>query len=229
MVERRTDMPYPPHRRLPLLCALAACGPPKPAATDVDETTQATTHASDTDLPPLSGWTTSAMTHASDTDLPPSGCVCVRSDDRNEESYDWETCGWGPCGTIELGCAAQDGFGACDPGPLLLDVEALDCALELLITGAPGMVHYERTFDSHYSGDGGFVRVAEGRLGLSRTWFWEDLGGSDSELTVVTLRDPAYFADCKAKPDPYDRYRCMQDWAQGSPLAVCDDAEHYEP
>lgn len=211
-------------RRTPLaLALLCGCGPSPSAATDSDGGAS----TSETDTGPTVEETTIATTRASDTDVAPNpGCECTRPGYPELYSYNHEACGWGPCGAIEFHCdGGVQGETLCDFGTPILDVEALDCALEQLRTGTPGLVTFVRALDLGQAG--GYVRIREGRTGLSRTWLEYDLSANSSELAVVTLREATYFAGCQAMPDPMDRFSCLIYWSQSSAIEVCDGPISY--
>lgn len=203
----------PLRRRLAAVTALSltcGCGGDAQPTTDSAGTTGAAT----TDTSTTSGLTsveltTEPTTHASDTEVSPEvSCECAAPDGLNYwlGSYDAAACGWGPCGSIEFDSE-------------VLDVEALDCALEMLIAGTPGLVHHELSGTQLY--EGGFVRIAADRRGLSRTWEQEDLGCTTYPLEMIQLKEPDYFAGCKALADPRDRYACLRDWSAGPLGEVC--------
>lgn len=156
-------------------------------------------------------------------------CECIIPDPIGLESFDWQTCGWGPCGTIELFCPFPADPQPYDPDAICpiggtphLDLEALDCSLQLLIDGTPGMVDFTELF--HIPLHGGFVKIGEGRTGVSRTYVYDDIGSSDSAAEQIELKDAAYFLGCKQLADPAARYKCLKDWSAGTVLATCDEA-----
>ncbi|HEY8380139.1 MAG TPA: hypothetical protein VIK91_26800 [Nannocystis sp.] len=154
-------------------------------------------------------------TQTSDTGTPQEGlCACVDPDEERFDAYDADGCGWGPCATIQ---ASDDE---------VLDVKPLDCALDLLISGTPGVVHFEHEEYDGYNRYGGFVRVDADRRGLSRTSKQEDLGCSVGPFEIIELKPADYFADCKAMPDPWDRFVCLRDWKQAALGEAC--AEGYD-
>src|SRR5690606_14216278 len=109
------------------LAVACACNPePTPADSEGEggattTTTEGTTTTGLTSVEP----TTEPTTQASDTEVSPVvSCDCAIPEGWRLDSYDVERCGWGPCGSIEY----EDG---------VLDVAAVDCALEMLIAGTP--------------------------------------------------------------------------------------------
>lgn len=110
-------------------------------------------------------------------------------------------------------------------GPPVLDVEVVDCALDLLISGAPGVVHYEHQEDGGFAHYGGFVRIGADRRGLS-TAAEVDLGCAIGPLELIRLKPADYFMGCKQKPDPWDRFACLAHWTQETLGEEC--AETYD-
>lgn len=193
--------------------ALACACNPEPTPGDSEggaSTTTTTGGATTTGLTSVEG-TTEPTTQASDTEVSPVvSCDCAIPDGWQIDSYDVEACGWGPCGSIEF----EEG---------VLDVVALDCALEMLIEGTPGVVHHRTIEGGGFLDQGGFVRIGEGRRGLSRIWDQEDLGCVVYALEMIELKDAAYLSECKAMPDARDRYACLTNWSAGTIGERCAD------
>ena len=186
-----------------LACAVDSAGDPG-ASTSVEDTTAATTHVS------ASG------------DAQHATCDCRRPDGQGPLSYDWVHCGWGPCGTIEFDCggAGWNEERCVAGGAPRLDVTAVDCALDLLERGEPGLVHYTASpIPSEFRE--AFVKIGADRAGLTQSLRIIDLIGSTSDLEIITLRDAEYFRGCQRLPDPFDRFTCLTDWSDDEVQAVC--------
>jgi hypothetical protein len=208
----------------PTLTALAialtaACGG-EGQSTDTATTGETTTGTSTTiELLTSVMPTTEATTLASDTEVSPEvSCDCALPNNPELYAYDVKSCGWGPCGTID----ASQNWGA----NTVLDVEALDCALDLLSSGTPGVVHFDYTLNGGFGHYAGIVRLGADRRGLSRTYYEEDLGCGVGALEMIELKPADYFVDCQAMPDPWDRFACLWDWKQDSLGEEC--AEGYD-
>ena len=197
-----------------LAALLAGCEPKVPEMTTDSGATSG--GATDETLPTIQA-TTEPTTNASDTMVTlDATCDCVR----NHGTYDVETCGWGPCGTIEINCHYEDSP-PCHAATL--DLEALDCALDLLIAGTPGVVAYHTYIPEGY--EQGLLKIGQGHTGVAQTQYQYDLGYGASDFEVIQLRAPEYFQSCKDLADPSERYLCLQDWALGSAHVIC--AEGY--
>ena len=185
------------------------------ATSDLEDTTEATTHASDT--------------VGQDTVT----CECILPDQHELDSFDWAACGWGPCGTIEFWCVNAPIDGGAGPPPCpnggipTLDLTAVDCAIELLISGDSGMVHWYESTNSNFSRSGAYVRITADSTGLARSWAWVDLGGTEGQAELIMLKDPDYFVGCKALESPYLRYQCLKDWKKAALETVCDPGGCY--
>lgn len=187
--------------------------------------TSTTSGSSDTILDTT--YPTSNMTASAGDPLATCECVVI-SDDGNY--IDTDLCGGGGCGEIERGCDEQPVYGdpfCVDGGAPVLDITAVDCAIDLLIAGAPGYVSYFETPDGNYTYVGGVLKIGEDRIGVTRKFWGEDLDFHSSAHEVVPLRDAAYFLGCKELPDPRQRYACLKDWTAGPAIDTCD--EPYPP
>lgn len=204
-----------------VLVAALGCGPD-----DAGLTMTAGESTTAVDTPPRLEPTTEATTMVDEGPLPPSiGCECARPQEELFESYDVAACGWGPCGKIEFVEVQADWPET--PYQLTVDVAAVDCALDMLLEGTPGLVYYEQyTWVGKHEG---FIRIGEGRTGLTRSWAAVDLICPVSRLEVVQLRRRPYFLACKNKASPKERFHCLIDWSAGPALEVCageDDCYH---
>lgn len=210
-----------------MLLALCACGQKSPNESDDLGTTTQT--GSDGTSSATVEQTTQPTTDAQGDEAAQQAscdCVIVSDTDDGHGYYDSDLCGGPPCGEIELECNLESGqehpfcvFG----GSPILDFEALDCSLDLLISGIPSLVVYRETPDDGFIYAGGLVKIGVGRLGLTHRYAGVDLGVNLSAHEVAPLRDAAYFEGCKAMADGYERYECLKDWTTGAPLVTCDE------
>lgn len=228
--------------RCGLVTVLLACNPTtagtvggQEAEASTDDTFAATTQstgANDTEAEASTDDTIAATTQptgANDTEVVPvADCTCVVEDAGTfGEPYlrfSFEMCGWSPCGSIELGCdmgkPVDDPFCA-NQGSPILDVEAVDCALDVLIAGAPAYLDYVETPDSGWSDARGFVKIGEGRMALAMTSTREDLYIQLGAIEVLLLKPTEYFVGCKALADPRERYACLKAWTEGPAIDTC--------
>ncbi|WP_434425518.1 hypothetical protein [Nannocystis pusilla] len=172
-------------------------------------------------------------------DAEESACECI---DREQFGLDSLVCRERSCGSVTRGCVSADeqGDDICGAWARFeVDAEKLDCALDDLIMGRPGVIAYEDNYvpdDPDGAGDssfpheflwGGFIQVLPARRGLGRDWTWiSDLDGTSVEETaanVYPLKDSAYFAGCKAELDLSRRFDCLLAWKAGEALSTCDE------
>ncbi len=197
------------HRLLALTLVttiLAACGDKQPG----DEASS-TTANTDSDTA-STGPTTGAVDPA---------CACIDPATFGYASY---TCEPGPCEPVAVECDAEGSPSdvACGSGTVVsLDEAALNCALDQLIAGTPGLIEY--SISDYISSGGAFVAIGPSG-NLMRSYGVYDLGGSESPAGSVTLKDAAYFTACKAEPDVQARFLCFVQWTDDEPAATCDDA-----
>lgn len=149
-------------------------------------------------------------------------CACIDPAGFGLGSY---TCESGPCPTVSLECSFEvpgPSPPACDGGSLVtLDEAALNCALDQLIAGTPGLITYSHV--DEFNGGGAFLAISSAG-NLTRSYSFVDLGGGESPAGFVTLKDKAYFTACKAEPDVATRFLCFIQWSEDQPDATCDDA-----
>ena len=102
-----------------------------------------------------------------------------------------------------------------------LDEAALDCALDLLISGQPGFIEHSST--TYNSSDGAWLQISATGA-LTRRFGVYDLGGNEGAVGPVKLKSKAYFEGCKAEPDVQQRYLCFVAWTDDAePAALCDE------
>lgn len=171
-----------------------------------------------------SGGTGGEPTEGPGTDGP---CACIDPEQYARESY---VCAEPSCGVVYVECdqTTEEEAAACfgDGHLVELDEAALDCSLDLLISGAEGMVewHILDQGDGASGYSGAFVRVAGGTA-LTRSYGGLDLGSNEGPAGFVALKPASYFSGCKAMPDAQDRFRCLIEWSDEEPKADCDPAD----
>ncbi len=168
--------------------------------------------------------TTTPTTFVSESEeMPVASCDCVE-DNGDGPRFSQALCGWSPCGRIEFNCNAGDNEDSCDPnGGGTLDVDAVDCALAVLVAGEPAYIEYYETPNAGFSYARGLIKIGEGRKGVTHRWHGVDLATSYGAVEVSSLRDADYFVGCQAKA-PLERYACLKQWTQGSVLETCAEA-----
>jgi hypothetical protein len=209
-------------------CLLTACTPgdggdgsssggSTMTTTDAASTGDASTGDASTGTPTTSGDPT---TGEPTTGVDPA-CACIDPEEFGHESY---VCEPGPCALVELDCnpESDDKDVACGGfGTATLTVEPLDCAIDQLIAGTPGMIRYIAR--EGFGGEGAFVVVGPGPA-LMRRNSYLDNGANEGPAGFVTLKDTAYFMGCKAEPDPQLRFLCFKEWSDEEPAPTCDEA-----
>lgn len=151
---------------------------------------------------------------------PDPACACIDPEQEGSFSY---VCPAGPCPTIKVKCDDQaEGVNdLCNgDGVISLDVEALDCAIDQMIAGTPGLVEIHE--QDYIGASGAYVEVGKAQ-NLMRYYSVYDLSGSESAVGFVKLKDKAYFEGCKAEPDPQLRYLCLKAWTEDEPEPLCDE------
>lgn len=178
---------------------IAACGPG-----EADDTGTSTGDTGETSEPTTTGGD--------------PACACIDPAMDAQFSY---ICEPGPCATVTASCDTADDL-TCGPGERVIDVAALDCALDQIIAGTPGMISVHDSESFGY--DGAFIVPGAGEKSLTRSYGAQDLGSYEGPAGFVKLRDVAHFTGCKAMTDPGARLGCLRDWSDEEPTAVCDEA-----
>lgn len=194
---------------------------PSPPTDETTTTGETTIEAATIEATTVESSTTEAVD-------PGDPCACIDPDATGSSNSC--TCARNPCGRIDAGCAGEadadgdpENGSACGAGATFTvpDEAALDCALDLLISGQPGYIEYYFSPDQGLSGNGAFVGVRPGREGLMQTWKDDDLINLWSGAGVVPLKDAAYFEGCKAEAVLEARYWCTVAWSTEEPPAQC--------
>lgn len=204
---------------------LSTPGCPADSKTDTDTASTSGTSAT-TDTTGTTGTTDVNPGTTNGAALDP--CECVLFADGGLDSAPTRLCPENLC-VLELACANDtgDATGPGEPGECTVDQAALDCALNVLISGTFGRVHYGHSPDGGFSGSGGFILVREDRRAVTREFTYLDLGGDQSEAAVRELKSAAYFEGCQALPTSHEVYECLIDAVTGDALAVCAEAGPY--
>jgi hypothetical protein len=191
-------------RFLALTLIVAACGDK-----DAGDSDSATDSATD-----------SAATEPTDGEAADPACACVDPAQFGHFSY---TCDRGPCDSVAVECddEGEQSDPACGGSELVsLDETALNCALDVLISGKPGFVEHSSL--TYISSSGAWLQVSAAGA-LTRSFGVYDLGGSEGAVGLVKLKSKAYFEGCKAEPDVQQRYLCFTAWTDDEPAALCDE------
>lgn len=198
-------LPGPPTLTgLPAAALLLACPPDSDQTTDSPDAS--TTEASSSSNITIEE-TTEPTTAATSPPAPrPATCACVLPDG----THDADTCGRGPCGTIEVECSPD----FCSPeDQIVLDATAIECALDVLVAGGPGVIEYESAVPAHLFVERGILLLDAERRGITRTESRFDLGCFESDATLVEVKPAGYFAACKDLASPLDRFNCLKEWS----------------
>lgn len=172
-----------PNFALASLCLLAlACGDGgEPPTTDTDTSTATTTTGA------------SASSSASSTGAPPAECTCVG-----------DTCESGPCPVVAGGCPQN-----C-PTDFTVQEADLQCALEALRDGTPGVIAWNYTPNGGGVQEYGSITVLAGRKALRAASIDMGVCGGNEDTVYGDLRGPDFYTACLAEASPQDRFSCMQ-------------------
>lgn len=202
---------------VPLLVFALGCGPERSVAsgdstsTSAESGTSAGTGASATATSSADGTTagTTAGCGAGCFDA----CQCWREgDERIGDFAEPVVCPADVlCPLVTLACARPVLFYPCD-GEYLYDEAALQCALEALRDGQPGVLeiqsedltaYFEGTYQTTFT-----IRILDAGHAILGSW-----GGQhdvpSSEIPTARTLPPGHFETCLALPDPGPRYRCL--------------------
>lgn len=203
-------------------------GEPTTTGTTTSDTTSETT--SGTSEATTSGTSEPTTTDASSStgpEMPSPACKCIDPEAHGVSSY---TCSHeGGCDDVVAFCDVNIGMDTpgCGWGTFSVDEAALDCAIDHLISGQPGLVWWQ--IDSNGSeSSGAWVDLGKDRQGVGRSWDFIDLGGTDYDAGTLEIKDAAYFEDCKTKPDVDAKFLCFKQWSETPPDASCDVEEYYD-
>jgi hypothetical protein len=197
----------------------------EPTTSGSTETSGASTSGTTSDT--VEPTTTDASSSTGPEMPPPSPtCKCIDPDVYGVSSY---TCSHeGGCDDVVAFCDVEAGMDTpgCSYGTFSIDEVALDCAIDHLIAGQPGLVWWQ--IDSNGPEQyGAWVDIGKARQGTGRSWDFIDLGGTDYDAGTFVLKDAAYFEDCKTRPDVEEKFLCFKDWGVTPPNASCDAEESY--
>lgn len=197
------------HRLLALTLLAAGCGDKDPGESD-SATDSAGTEPTATE-----------PTEPTEGEPADPACACVDPAEFGHFSY---TCDRGPCDSVDVECTTEGEKSdpACGGDELVsLDEVALNCALDLLISGKPGFIEHSST--TYNSSDGAWLQISATGA-LTRRFGVYDLGGNEGAVGPVKLKSKAYFEGCKAEPDVQQRYLCFVAWTDDEePAALCDE------
>ena len=172
--------------------------------------------------------TTTGASSSTGPEMPPPSpaCKCIDPEAHGVGSY---TCSHaGGCEDVVAFCDVNVGMDTpgCGWGTFSVDEAALDCAIDQLIAGTPGLVWWEIGSNGSES-SGAWVEIGEARQGVGRSWDFIDLGGTDYDAGMMEVKDAAYFEDCKTKPDVDAKFLCFKAWSKTPPDALCDVEEYF--
>jgi hypothetical protein len=129
------------------------------------------------------------------------------------------------CPRVTLECARPVLFYPCD-GEYLYDEAALQCALEALRDGKPGVLeidsedltaYFEGTYQTTFT-----IRILDAGHAILGSWGGQHDIPSADVPTARTL-PPGHFEGCLEQPDPGPRYRCLfQGLVESDALPRCE-------
>ncbi len=149
------------------------------------------------------------------------GCECILMEDEGAPSL--PTCGEMLCPQVALDCPGKGAWDDCEEGPEPTEPNpgALQCALEALRDGEPGVLSFywaENFTQAFY----GYVLIQDDRTAVVRTWGSDDcVSGFAEDAVLGSLQESSFYEECLADPDPFARFACLR--ALATEEAVCDD------
>jgi hypothetical protein len=161
-------------------------------------------------------------TESSSSDTADTGvleCECI-IDQPEDDPPDLPTCGDALCDTAEL---IDDPEFPDESIPLIVNPEAVDCALMALRDRTPGFVQWYALTSYGMDKDRGYVLIYEdGVEGVHRDWYTHDLDYFASPARRFELLPPDHYDSCLAYPDSVSRYGCLIAEPQAE-LEICDE------
>ena len=147
-------------------------------------------------------------------------CACIVDDPKGE----WGTvpsdplCGETLCPIVQAGCGVD-----IDCEIVVMNPEALTCALTALRDRTPGIVRW--TWDDGFGqfSDDGYVLIYADGTAIRRHWGEQDLSYEVSEAQWGTLPNACAFAMCLAAGSDGVRFDCMRMFPLAAPNVVCDE------
>ena len=161
------------------------------------------------------GLTLAACESSTDPEEVQRSCPCIPvsdDDDRMSSTPAMPDCGSELCPVIRLSLGGVDEYMFNNP-------EAIDCALEALRDGTPGLLRWQQQNDDGNT-DGYLLIQDDGTL-VRRTWGLQDLAWVIDEALLGDSRPSSDFEACLANPDTTSRYDCVRN-AQTSTSLTCD-------
>jgi hypothetical protein len=141
------------------------------------------------------------------------GCCCFEPSEKDVKVVCDVTF---PCPDIELHCEHAVFFDGC-PDLFTKCDAAIDCALEVLITGEPAGVRWWRR-DEGYSTYESELYLAGDGTGFLSHFFAEDLSAGFDTIDRKQLASVEFFAACKQRPTPIERFECIENALIGYPI-----------
>ncbi len=126
-----------------------------------------------------------------------------------------------PCTAPQAQCPdAQTQCGVADL--MVTSAEGLDCALEALASGKPGLVSWGITAGDGIHGSTHNLFVQPGGAAFVSTYAYDDMNYTYSAVERRALQPASFFTDCLAKADN-ERFDCLEQATAGAATETCVD------
>lgn len=179
---------HPKHVLAALCLVTLACGGGgEPPTTETDASTASTVSTATTTT------AASAASSTGSTGSPPAECTCTG-----------DTCASGPCPVVAGGCPDH-----CPTGFMVQEAD-LQCALEALRDGVPGVIAWSYTPNGGGTQESGSITVLAGRKALRAASVDMGVCGSNEDTVYGDLQGPDFYTACLAEMSPQNRFTCMQ-------------------
>lgn len=126
-----------------------------------------------------------------------------------------------PCTAPQALC--PDAQTQCEVADLqVTSAEGLDCALEALASGKPGLVSWGVSASDGIHGSAHNLFVQPDGSAFVSTYAYDDVNYTYSAVERRALQPASFFSDCAAKPDN-ERFACLEQATLGAAIETCVD------
>jgi hypothetical protein len=152
------------------------------------------------------------------------GCDCIPDDAPSGSESSWTapsgpTCGKELCAIVQ---ASEGELENEESGFMLVNPDALECALEALRDRSPGIVRWTWSDEYGQYSEDGYILVQPEGTAVHRSWGAQDLSWVAEDARAGELPDAQYYDDCLAQPDAQVRFDCLRDVVIEEPT-ICDE------
>lgn len=132
----------------------------------------------------------------------PEGCECIIDETSEASGPWWPTCGEELCDIVNFESSESGDF-------ILMNPEALDCALMALRDRSPGVVRWSWNREYGQYTDIGYVLVHPEGTAARRSWGAQDLSWTMDDALAGELPSAQHYDDCLADSSPAVRFGCL--------------------